>query len=115
MWHDPCDIGRHLGIYEPPREILRAIPGLKLAEFAENRNFAKCCGGGGGFKAYDTPMSLAIAEKRVLAAIAAGADTVVSACPTCKSNLSQAAAKLAKDGMPRVQVMDITELLAKVV
>ena len=114
-YHDPCDIGRHLGIYEPPREILKALPGLKLVEFAENRNFAKCCGGGGGFKAYDTPMSLAIAEKRVLAAIAAGADTIVSACPTCKSNLSQAAAKLAKEGKPRVQVMDITELLAKVV
>jgi glycolate oxidase len=115
VWHDPCDIGRHLGIYEPPRDILKAIPGVKLVEFAENRNFAKCCGGGGGFKAYDTPMSLAIAEKRVLAAIAAGADTIVSACPTCKSNLSQAAAMLVKEGKPRVQVLDITELLAKVV
>jgi glycolate oxidase subunit GlcD len=114
-YHDPCDIGRHLGIYEPPREILKAIPGLKLVEFAENRNFAKCCGGGGGFKAYDTPMSLAIAEKRVLAAMDVGADTIVSACPTCKSNLSQAAAKLAKEGKPRVQVMDISEILAKVV
>jgi len=114
-WHDPCDIGRHLGIYEPPREILRAIPGLRLVEFSENRNFAKCCGGGGDFKAYDTPMSLAIAEKRVLAAMAAGADTIASACPTCKSNLAQAAAKLVKEGRPRVQVMDITELLAKVV
>ena len=114
-YHDPCDIGRHLGIYEPPREILKAVPGLKLVEFAENRQFAKCCGGGGGFKAYDTPMSLEIAEKRVLAAIDVGADTIVSACPTCKSNLSQAAAKLAKEGKPRVQVMDITELLAKVV
>ena len=114
-YHDPCDIGRHLGIYEPPRDILKAVPGLKLVEFKENRNFARCCGGGGGFKAYDTPMSLAIAEKRVLAAIEAGADTIVSACPTCKSNLSQAAAKLAKEGKPRVQVMDISELLAKVV
>jgi Fe-S oxidoreductase len=114
-YHDPCDIGRHLGIYEPPREILKAVPGLKLVEFKENRNFAKCCGGGGGFKAYDTPMSLAIAEKRVLAAIDVGADTIVSACPTCKSNLSQAAAKLAKEGKPRVQVLDISELLAKVV
>jgi glycolate oxidase len=114
-YHDPCDIGRHLGIYEPPREILKAVAGLKLVEFRENRNFAKCCGGGGGFKAFDTDMSLAIAEKRVLAAIEAGADTIVSACPTCKSNLSQAAAKLAKEGKPRITVMDITELLAKVV
>jgi len=114
-YHDPCDIGRHLGIYEPPREMLNAVPGLKLVEFKENRNFAKCCGGGGGFKAFDTDMSLAIAEKRVLAAIDTGADTIVSACPTCKSNLSQAAAKLAKEGKPRITVMDITELLAKVV
>ena len=114
-YHDPCDIGRHLGIYEPPREILKSVPGLKLVEFKENRNFARCCGGGGGFKAYDTPMSMAIAEKRVLAAIDVGADTIVSACPTCKSNLSQAAAKLAKEGKPRIQVLDISELLAKVV
>ena len=114
-YHDPCDIGRHLGIFEPPREILKSISGLKLVEFKENRNFAKCCGGGGGFKAYDTPMSMAIAEKRVLAAIEVGADTIVSACPTCKSNLSQAAAKLAKEGKPRVQVYDIAEVLAKVV
>ena len=114
-YHDPCDIGRHLGIYEPPREILKAVPGLKLVEFKENRNFAKCCGGGGGFKAYDTPMSMAIAEKRVLAAIDVGADTIVSACPTCKSNLAQAAAKLAKEGKPRVAVLDISEVLAKVV
>ncbi|MEM3042631.1 MAG: FAD-linked oxidase C-terminal domain-containing protein [Thermoplasmata archaeon] len=113
-YHDPCDLGRHLGIYELPREILKKVPGLTLVEFKENRAFAKCCGGGGGFKAYDTQMSLAIAEKRVLGAVDVEADTIVSACPTCKSNLSQAAAKLAKEGIARLQVMDIVEVLAKV-
>ncbi|MGQ9582257.1 MAG: FAD-binding and (Fe-S)-binding domain-containing protein [Thermoplasmatota archaeon] len=112
-YHDPCDIGRHLGIYEPPREILKAVPGIRLVEFRENRALAKCCGGGGGLKAYDAGMSLEIAERRVLAAAEVGADTIVSACPTCRSNLSQAAARVGREGGGRLQVLDIVELLAR--
>ncbi len=114
-YHDPCDIGRHLGIYEPPREILRRVPGIRLVEFKENRSFAKCCGGGGGLKVFDTSLSLDIARSRVLGALEVGASAIVSACPTCKSNLSQAATQVAREGGARVQVMDIVEVLARVV
>jgi hypothetical protein len=47
-YHDPCDLGRHLNIFEPPRELLKKIPGVTLVEFKNNRLLAKCCGGGGG-------------------------------------------------------------------
>jgi glycolate oxidase subunit GlcD len=112
IYHDPCDIGRHLGIYEPPRNVLKSIPGLELVEFPQNRLLAKCCGGGGGMKAYHNDLSLKLAENRVAQAMDLGAEVIVSACPSCKSNLRLGAAKVGKERRQRVQVMDITEVLA---
>jgi Fe-S oxidoreductase len=113
IYHDPCDIGRHMGIYEPPRNVLRAIPGLDLVEFSLNRALAKCCGGGGGLKGFDSELSSVLAEKRVAEAMDLGAEVIVSACPTCKSNLKLAAAKLSRERKQRVKVMDITEVVAE--
>jgi glycolate oxidase len=112
-YHDPCDIGRHMEIYEPPRNILKAIPGLELVEFQQNRSLANCCGGGGGMKGYDNALSLTLAYKRIREASDIGADMVVSACPACKSNLHVAAARLRKEKKGRVKVMDITEVVAQ--
>jgi glycolate oxidase len=112
-YHDPCDMGRHMGIYDPPRNLIKTVPGVELIEFPTNRNLAACCGGGGGLKAYDTNMSVNIALKRVQEALDAGADTIVSACPSCKSNLQQGAAKLRKEKKTRVKVLDITELISQ--
>ncbi len=112
-YHDPCDMGRHMDVYDPPRNLIKAIPGVESIEFPTNRNLATCCGGGGGLKAYDTDMSLDIAYKRVQQAAAAGADTIVSACPSCKSNLQQGAARLRKETKRKIKVMDITELVAQ--
>jgi glycolate oxidase len=111
-YHDPCDIGRHMNIYEPPRNVIRALPSVELVEFPQNRNLAKCCGGGGGLKAYDTEMSLEIAYKRIQEANSVGAEVVVSACPACKSNLQVAAARLRKEKKGKIKVMDIAELVA---
>jgi glycolate oxidase subunit GlcD len=112
-YHDPCDIGRHMQIFEPPREVLKAMPGVELLEFALNRNMAKCCGGGGGVKAFDNPMSADIAFDRVKQALAVGADTIVSACPSCKNSLNQGAARARKEKLGKVKVMDLTELVAQ--
>ncbi len=112
-YHDPCDLGRHLNIFEPPRDLLKKIPGVSLVEFKNNRLLAKCCGGGGGLKAFDTELSGEIAYKRILEALAVGAEVVVSACPACKSNLQLAAARLRKEKKGRIKVMDITELVAE--
>jgi glycolate oxidase len=112
-YHDPCDIGRHMGIYEPPRNVIKALPGVKLVEFPLNRNLAKCCGGGGGVKAFDNPLSGDIAYDRVLQAVGVEADTIVSACPSCKNSLNQGAARARKDKKGKVKVMDLTELVAQ--
>jgi glycolate oxidase len=113
IYHDPCDLGRQLGIFEPPRNILREIPGVKLMEFEANRYNADCCGGGGGYKAVDTEKSLEVASKRVEAAAKAGAEVIVSACPACKRNLQLAADIGVQQKKWRIQVMDITELVAQ--
>ncbi len=112
-YHDPCDIGRHMEIYEAPRNIIRHIPGLKLVEFKQNRNLANCCGGGGGMKGYDNALSSTLAYKRIREAVDIGADMVISACPACKSNLHIAAARLRKEKKGNIKVMDITEVVAQ--
>ena len=112
IYHDPCDLGRHLGVYEPPRNVISAIPGIELLEFAQNRALAKCCGGGGGVKAFDNELGGDIGFERVKQAIAAEADLLVSACPSCKNSLNQAAARARKEGLGKIKVMDITELVA---
>jgi len=111
-YHDPCDLGRHLNIFEPPRDLLRKIPGVTLVEFKNNRLLAKCCGGGGGLKAFNTELSGNIAYQRALEALEVGADTIVSACPACKSNLNLGASRLRKEKKGRLKVMDITEVVA---
>jgi len=113
VYHDPCDLGRHMNVYEPPRKILQAIPGLQLLEFKENRSLAKCCGGGGGLKAYNIDLSGEIAYRRVLDAVELGAEIIVSACPTCKSTLQQATVRVRKEKKGRLKVMDITEVVAE--
>lgn len=114
-YHDPCDLGRHLGVFEPPREILKAIPGIELVEFAHNRQRAKCCGAGGGMKGLDLDLSNTLADNRVLSAGDLGVDAVVSACASCKQNLNQAVARLKKDKRleKKIKIMDFMELLAK--
>lgn len=112
VYHDPCDMGRHMGVYEPPRNVLKAIPGIELLEFPMNRALAKCCGGGGGMKGFDNEMASDIGYKRLASAIDLGADVLVSACPSCKGTFNQAAARARKEKKGKIRVMDITELVA---
>lgn len=111
-YHDPCDMGRHMGVYEPPRNVLKALPGIELVEFHLNRDKAKCCGGGGGMKGFDNQLAGDIGYKRLLSAVDLGADVIVSACPSCKGSFNQAAARARKERKAKIKVMDIMELVA---
>lgn len=110
-YHDPCDLGRHQGVYDAPRRVLAALPGVRLAEFPASRERAECCGGGGTLRSFDAEVAMQIAERR-LRTLPAGVDTVVSACPSCKGNLRLAAARVRRDGGPRLRVLDIAEVVA---
>jgi len=107
-YHDPCDLGRRLKIYEPPRNILKKVEGVILVEFDDNRENAKCCGAGGSVMFLNTKTSTAIAENRVKG-IEKHADLIVTACPTCKVNLRLACKRL-RNG---VEVKTISEFLGE--
>lgn len=86
-WHDPCHIGRHGGIYEEPREVLRAIPGLELVEMEHNREEGLCCGSVLTLIGETRPTSGRIASRRLAEARATGAQAVVTTCPCCEFQL----------------------------
>jgi Fe-S oxidoreductase len=107
-YHDPCELSRLLGVYDEPRRLLTNVV-TKFVEMPENKINARCCGAGGMFKAIDPDLSLKLAKKRVEQAQKLGATIVTSACPTCKSNLDEAAVDMESD----IQVLDITEVVAQ--
>lgn len=106
-YHDPCDLGRNSGVYEAPRTVLRAIPGLELVEMADNHERALCCGGGGNLEAVDAGLVAAIAGRRLDQATATGARLIATPCQQCKRTLAGAARR----ARSRLKVQDVTELL----
>lgn len=89
-YHDPCHLGRHAGVYDAPREIIKNIPNYNFIEMKKNRNRSLCCGAGAGVKgAYPTD-ALAIAKLRVQEAIDTGADMLLTSCVFCKLNFLDA-------------------------
>jgi Fe-S oxidoreductase len=82
-YHDPCRLGREAGIFEPPREILKRIPGIELVEMKRNRQHSWCCGGGGVVNLVYPKLSIKIAKDRVQEAKETGAEMLVTCCPLC--------------------------------
>jgi len=111
-YHDPCDLGRALKVFEEPRNILKSIPGLEYVEMARNRLQARCCGGGGGMIAYDPEMAVEMAAERVQDALDVGAEIIVSGCAACKDNLRKGAKSFPKEVRGKLKIMDITEIVA---
>jgi Fe-S oxidoreductase len=85
-YHDPCHLGRHGHIFDAPREILEAIPGITLVEMNRIREYSFCCGGGGGARTGKLEFAQATAQKRVQEAEDTGAALLVTACPFCEQN-----------------------------
>ncbi len=94
-YHDPCHLGRYMGIYDPPRELLRSLPGVTLVERAATRENTLCCGAGGGMRIFaDGVLAVDIGLRAVESARHAGAEALVTACPFCELNLQAAANRL---------------------
>jgi Fe-S oxidoreductase len=88
-YHDPCDLGRHCGIYEEPREIVRKIA-PNYVEMRQNRADALCCGAGGGVRGAYAKNSIAMARLRLKGVEEVGADILLTECNSCVHNLSNA-------------------------
>ncbi len=86
-YHDPCYLGRHNGIFEEPREVLKKVPGLELKEMPESRIDSLCCGGGGGRVWMETLKGQRFSDLRMQQAIEAGAEVLVTSCPYCITNV----------------------------
>lgn len=134
-YHDPCHLGRlgepyipfegkrlpgHIilfdppkrfrrgehGVYEPPRELLKGIEGIKFFEMNRTKEYAFCCGAGGGVKEFNPSFALWTAKERLEEAENTGAQAIVTACPGCKKNLEEA------KGDGNLKILDIAELFA---
>jgi len=106
-YHDPCHLGRHAGVYDAPRAIIQAIPGVNLIEMARNREKAWCCGAGGGVKAGFKDWAVEISNERIEEAEKTGCDILLSACPFCKTNLQDAISATNSS----IRLMDLVNLL----
>ncbi len=108
-YHDPCYLGRHNQVYDDPREVLDAIPGLKRVEMTRSRDRSFCCGGGGLMLFYEPKEEQRMGVKRVEMAAEAGADVIVTACPFCMVNIEDAIKVAGFEG--RMTAIDLAELV----
>lgn len=137
-YHDPCHLGRMsepyvhwsgkklpgdrfvfdpprpyrrgtYGCYEPPRDVLKSIPGVKISEMVRVKEYAWCCGAGGGVCDSNPEFAIWTAKERLDEAASTGAEAIVSACPWCEKNFTDAL----KDSGSSLKVYDVVELLEK--
>ncbi len=109
-YHDPCDLGRHCGVYEPPRNVIRSIPGVQLADMNLNRSHERCCGGGGGLWTFNSDLGRNIAYSLLLEEVLPlGIEAIITTCPMCYMNLKYTG-RLKKTDL---QVYDLAEIVAK--
>ena len=108
-YHDPCYLGRHNQIYDDPRDVLDAIPGLKRVEMSRSRDRSFCCGGGGLMLFYEPKEDQRMGVKRVQMAAEAGANVMVTACPFCMVNIEDAIKVAGLEG--KMTAIDLAELV----
>ena len=108
-FHDPCYLGRHNDVYDAPRAVLRAIPGLSLKELPRSRDAAVCCGAGGGRMWLDETLGTRINQMRFAEIEACGTDGVGVSCPFCMVMVANAQTELSGKTEP----FDILELAAR--
>ena len=105
-YHDPCYLGRHNQIYQPPRELLEST-GAEFVEMPRNQERSFCCGAGGGRMWMEEKLGTRINLNRVDEAIATGAQQVAVGCPFCRVMISDGVTGRAAD----VEVLDVAQAL----
>jgi len=119
-YHDPCYLGRHNGVYEEPRGVLKKVPGLELIEMADSLQNSLCCGGGGGRIWMETLKGERFSDLRLEQATGIGAQVLATSCPYCithfeesRLTLADSESRQAEDGEV-IEIKDITEIIAEV-
>jgi Fe-S oxidoreductase len=112
-YHDPCYLGRHNGIYEEPRQVLKKIAGLELVEMTDYGKSSLCCGGGGGGIWMERKKGERFSDLRVDQAAGSGAEVLATACPYCIMNFEDS--KLSMKNPEALEIKDITEIIQAVI
>ncbi|MBW2463203.1 MAG: (Fe-S)-binding protein [Deltaproteobacteria bacterium] len=111
-FHDSCYLGRYNDVYDEPREVLAAIPGVKLREVPYwNKSKGLCCGAGGAQMFMEEQTENRVNEKRTLQLLDTGCDTIASGCPFCMTMLTDGLK--AEEKEDQVDQLDIAEMLVK--
>jgi Fe-S oxidoreductase len=109
IYHDPCFLGKQNGIFDEPRDILKAVDGIELLEFSRCRENSMCCEGGGGRMFFEVESTYKRnAEVRVQEAVSKGAEVIATSCPFCVMTLEDPATEKG------VAVKDLSEILMEV-
>jgi Fe-S oxidoreductase len=104
-YHDPCHIGRHIGIYDAPRKLINQIPEIEFNEMEFKENQARCCGGGGGVRSAYPEVAQNIAANRVKQA--EFAEVLLNTCPFCLNTLKFGNEKINQD----IEIVDLLQLI----
>ncbi|MCR4420196.1 MAG: (Fe-S)-binding protein [Clostridia bacterium] len=112
-YHDPCYLGRHNGVFDEPREVLKRIPGLELVEMPESGKNSLCCGMGGGRIWMETPKNERFSNLRLEQAREVGAEVLITCCPYCITSFEDS--RLILEYTDVLEVKDLTEVLAEVI
>ncbi|HRA45442.1 MAG TPA: (Fe-S)-binding protein, partial [Phycicoccus sp.] len=111
-YHDPCYLGRHNGVYAPPRELIGALPGVELREMPRNQEKSFCCGAGGARMWMEEKLGTRINMNRTEEALATGAQRIAIGCPFCRVMISDGlTAKQAEGVGEDVEVVDVAQML----
>ena len=108
-YHDPCFLGRHNKVFDPPRELLGAT-GADLVEMPRNRNEGFCCGAGGARMFMEENLGTRINENRAAEAVATGAAEIAVGCPFCNT-MMVSGVKAVADATPAPAVRDVAQML----
>ncbi|MFS0788464.1 (Fe-S)-binding protein [Shouchella sp. 1P09AA] len=111
VFHDSCYLGRYNDVYDPPREILKHIPGVNVVEMERNRENGMCCGAGGGMMWMEEDKGQRVNVARAEQALAVAPSVIGSACPYCLTMLSDGTKALEKED--DVQTLDVAEILER--
>jgi Fe-S oxidoreductase len=99
------------GIYEPPRDVIKSVPGVKLTEMTRIKEYAWCCGAGGGVNESNPEFALWTAKERIEEAESTGAEAIVTTCPWCEKTFNEAI----KENGSNLKVYDIVEIVEKAI